>query len=382
MPVIMRDIDWLICCSFLVALAVSLGSIPIIIRVAKMKHLMDMPNGRSVHENNIPTLGGIAIFAALVIPVLLFSDFSGNVGINFVIGSVILLFFIGVKDDILVVSPTKKLVFQILAALIVIIVADIRIKSFYGIFGLFEIPFIPSVLFTLFVYIVIINSFNLIDGIDGLAGGIGFIVALTFGIWFFLSRNAAMATLAVSLAGALMGFLYFNFSGKRKIFMGDTGSLIIGFIIATLAIKFIDLNKLYISEYYAIKNAPIVAVLVLSTPLFDTLRMVLVRLLSGKSPFHADKNHIHHILLKFRFSHKESSFMLYLFNILIIILAFTLIQNLSRSASIGVLIVVFLFYFTGALILNRWSLALPSISVSNPIDKKNSEEVTQTHMVN
>ncbi len=380
----MKDLDWLICCSFLTALAVSLGSIPVIIKVAKMKHLMDMPNGRSVHDDNIPTLGGIAIFAALVIPVLLFSDFSHNVGINYIIGSVILLFFIGVKDDILVVSPSKKLVFQVLASLIVIIVADIRIKSFYGIFGLFEIPYIPSVLFSLFVYIVIINSFNLIDGIDGLAGGIGFIVSLTFGIWFFLSGNAAMATLSVSLAGALLGFLYFNFSKARKIFMGDTGSLIIGFIIAALSIKFIDLNKLYIAELYAIKNAPIVAVLVLSIPLFDTLRMVLIRLLTGKSPFHADKNHIHHILLKFRFSHKESSIIFYLFNVSIILLAFTLIQNLSRSASIGVLIAVFLCYFMAGIILHRWSYSLSSVIVSESTGKEEDtdKEVAQHHMAN
>jgi UDP-GlcNAc:undecaprenyl-phosphate GlcNAc-1-phosphate transferase len=349
----MSEINWLTCCSFIVALIVSLISIPVIIRVARMKHLMDMPNIRSVHEDGIPTLGGIAIFASLVIPVLLFSDFSKEVGMNYMIASIILLFFIGVKDDILIISASKKLITQVLAALIVIVLSGIRIKSFYGIFGLYEIPYFDSILFTLFVYIVIINAFNLIDGIDGLAGGIGVIIALTFGTWFYISANIEMATLSVSLAGALIGFLYYNFSRKRKIFMGDTGSLIVGFVIATLAIKFIDLNSLYIREFYAVRNAPTVAVLVLSIPLFDALRMFTVRILRGRSPFQADKNHLHHLLLKNRFSHFESSLILYVTNLLIISLAFTIVQDSGKYASLGILFGIFFLYCLIASVLYR-----------------------------
>jgi UDP-N-acetylmuramyl pentapeptide phosphotransferase/UDP-N-acetylglucosamine-1-phosphate transferase len=382
MPEILREIDWLTCCSFLIALLVALISIPVIIRVARIKHLMDMPNSRSVHKDNIPTLGGIAIFASFIIPVLLFSDFSEASGTNYILASVILLFFIGVKDDILIISATKKLVVQLLAALIVIIMADIRIKSFYGIFNLFEIPYISSVLFSMFVYIVIINAFNLIDGIDGLAGGIGVIIALTFGTWFFLSGHAAMATLSVSLGGALIGFLYFNFSTRRKIFMGDTGSLIIGFVIATLAIEFIDLNRIYVNENYPIRNAPVVAIFILSIPLFDALRLFITRLLTGNSPFQADRNHFHHILLKYRFSHIESSLILYSTNLFFISLAFTLIQNVGRISSLIILFVVFVIYWMIAIAMARHRRVSYS-KISDRKEQENKDEkVVKHHMAN
>ena len=382
MPEILKEIDWLTLTSFFIALLVSLISIPVIIRVARIKHLMDMPNSRSVHRDSIPTLGGIAIFASLVIPVLLFSDFSEAAGTNYILASVILLFFIGVKDDILIISATKKLVVQVIAALMVIVLADIRIKSFYGIFSLFEIPYISSVLFSLFVYIVIINAFNLIDGIDGLAGGIGVIIALTFGIWFFISGNTSMATLAVSLAGALVGFLYFNFSARRKIFMGDTGSLIVGFVIATLATKFMDLNRIYAGEFYAIRNAPAVVIFILSIPLFDALRLFITRILTGNSPFQADRNHFHHILLKCRFSHIESSLILYTTNILIISLAFTLIQEIGRYASLGALFIIFIFYWFIVSVLGRKQRKSPS-PISNPKEKDDSgEDLVERRMVN
>lgn len=370
------EINWLTCCSFVLALFLSLISIPVIIRVARMKHLMDIPNIRSVHLDGIPTLGGIAIFASLIIPVLIFTDFTSKVGMNFVMASTILLFFIGVKDDILIISATKKILVQVIAALIVIILSDIRIKSFYGIFDLFEIPYIWSVIFSLFVYIVIINAYNLIDGIDGLAGGIGVIVAFTFGIWFFISGNGEMATLAVSLTGALAGFLYYNFSRVKKIFMGDTGSLIVGFVIATLSIKFIDLNRTYVSEYYAIKNAPTVAIMILSIPLFDALRMFTMRIIRGKSPFHADKNHLHHLLLRYRFSHFESSLILYATNILIISLAFTFIQDMGRYASLILLSGIFFLYCLIAFILFRGKHSALEMTIPRPkekIDPKVSE---------
>jgi UDP-GlcNAc:undecaprenyl-phosphate GlcNAc-1-phosphate transferase len=269
---------------------------------------------------------------------------------------------------------------QLLAALIVIIFSDIRIKSFYGIFGVFEIPYFDSILFSLFVIIVIINAYNLIDGIDGLAGGIGVIIAFTFGTWFFISGNMEMATLSVSLAGALIGFLYFNFSKRRKIFMGDTGSLIVGFVIATLAIKFIDLNSLYISEFYAIRNAPTVAILVLSIPLFDALRMFTVRLIRGKSPFRADKNHLHHLLLKNRFSHFESSLILYVTNLLIISLAFTLVQDIGKYASLIVLFGIFFLYCTIAFVLFRKKYPASELTIPRPQEKLDQKADNQPHL--
>ncbi|MEY4111474.1 MAG: hypothetical protein RLZZ46_1830, partial [Bacteroidota bacterium] len=229
------------------------------------------------------------------------------------------LFFVGVKDDIIGTAPIKKLTAHILVAMVIVLMANIRIRSLHGIFGIYEIPLWASIFISLFTIIVVINAFNLIDGIDGLAAGIGFIGAIFFGLWFSLIREVVMATLAFSLAGSLLGFLYYNFS-PAKIFMGDSGSLTIGMIMSILALKMVDLDPPSLISPLSEICKPLLAIAILVYPLTDTLRIFIYRVLNGSSPFAADRNHIHHRLQDAGFSHRQIASLLYTINICIIVL--------------------------------------------------------------
>jgi len=209
------------------------------------------------------------------------------------------------------------------AAMVLVIWGDIRLTSFYGIFGVFELPYIISVIFTIFTILVIVNSFNLIDGINGLAAGITIQSALAFGIWFYMvDENSQLALLAFTLIGALVSFLRYNLA-PSKIFMGDTGSLLLGIIMSVLAINFIEING-HSAGQHTFMSGPALAMGVLAYPLFDLLRSFTIRLSKGQSPFVPDRNHVHHILLENGFSHEASTVIIVLFNLLIIALIFLL----------------------------------------------------------
>ena len=187
---------------------------------------------------------------------------------------------------------------------------------------------------------------NLIDGIDGLAGGIGFIASFIFGIWFFINENFALSFLSASVCGALIGFLMFNFSKTKKIFMGDTGSLILGFLLTIFAIKYINLNQEVDESGQALAygSAPVIAVVVLIVPIFDTLRVFLVRILNKKSPFEGDRIHLHHILIDLGLSHLMATIIL-CFSTLVLAGAFMYFRKIfSNTESLFILIGLFVAY--------------------------------------
>ncbi|MDF9801117.1 UDP-GlcNAc:undecaprenyl-phosphate GlcNAc-1-phosphate transferase [Catalinimonas alkaloidigena] len=319
-------------------------TIPVIVRVAMEKHLMEEPNGRSSHAQKTPNFGGIAIFASVVMTFLLATPetASSALNIHLIIPSLVILFFIGLKDDILVIDPYKKLLAQILAAALLIYFTDIRISNLFGILGTYEISYIPSFVITLFVIVVIINAYNLIDGIDGLAAGIGIVAALTFGIYFYLAGIYWAAVLAAVLIGSLLAFIRFNFSEENKIFMGDSGSLIVGFILSLFAVKFIQHNEVLNNVY--IPNAPTIAILILAVPLFDTLRVFTHRIAGGIGPFVADRNHIHHFIIDNGFSHLSATLLLSLCSIAVVSISCYFFSQSSVSYSFTGLIVTFILY--------------------------------------
>lgn len=318
----------------MVSLLIAIISIPSIIKVADLKHLMDEPDAdRKLHSSRTPTLGGIAIFAGTVFSFSFFNDYIAIANeIRFMTSGLILLFFAGIKDDILLLTPMKKLAVQMICALLITVMGQLYLTSLWGMFGVTEISPLLGILVTFVIIVSLINAFNLIDGINGLAGGLGLIASLFFGSWFYLTNAASLSILSFALAGALLGFLFFNFH-RGKIFMGDTGSMLIGFIISILAIKFIENNRvpgIEESPYY-IKAAPGVAVAVVMIPLFDMSRVFFQRILKGKHPFSADRRHIHHMLLDIGFSHTQISLMLYIVSIILIICGLILRELRSMS---------------------------------------------------
>jgi UDP-N-acetylmuramyl pentapeptide phosphotransferase/UDP-N-acetylglucosamine-1-phosphate transferase len=306
--------------SFLSALVIVILAIPSIINVADLKSLYDVPDERKSHNSSVPTLGGIALYAGIFISTSLINDFSSVRELQYLFGAASILFFMGVKDDILILSASKKLLGQLLAAAIVVILGGFQLTSFYGFFGIFEIPEYLGIIISIFTVVVITNSLNLIDGINCLSGSIGVITAGTFGTWFYFYGMQHYAMLSASVIGALLGFLWFN-KTPAKIFMGDTGSLILGIVISCLAIKFIESNKI-VDSATQITSAAAVAIGILAVPLFDTLRVFSLRIAEKKSPFKPDKRHIHHRLLDLGLNHIESTIVLVIVNIMFIVIAF------------------------------------------------------------
>lgn len=307
--------------SFLTSLTITSFAIPAVIRVANLKHLFDEPDERKVHKSKTPTLGGIAIFAGMIFSLTFWSTQKEIIELQYIISSIIVLFFIGLKDDLVNLVHYKKLAGQLLAAFILVHWADIRITSFFGLFGIHQLDVLASYLFSIFAMVVITNAINLIDGIDCLAASVGIIATLTFGSWFYLIDQTQYMILSASVLGSLVGFLYFNIS-PAKIFMGDTGSLIIGITMSILAIKFIEMNRvLPLTDEYKIRGIPVVTISILIIPLFDTLRVFAIRILQGKSPFNPDRNHLHHMFVDLGFSHVKATSCLITFNILMIAIA-------------------------------------------------------------
>lgn len=341
-PVVLSNLK--IALSFLFAWGVAAVSVPVVIKIAKIKRIMDAPNERSSHTIPVPTLGGVSIFAAISLSLTIWSVMDTTNGLQYIIGALVLIFFTGLKDDMLIIAPTKKLISQLFAASLIILGSDLRIGSFYGIMGIGELPYWVSLFLTIFVFVIVTNAYNLIDGIDGLASILGIIAALLFGTWFLIAGFVDFAILAFSMAGALIGFSRYNFSKNQKIFLGDTGSLIIGLLIAALALLFIKMNGQAKGESYFLPNAPFITMMVLSIPLFDTLRVFVIRLFHKKSPFSPDKTHIHHLLIARNPSHKRATFILSVLNLLFILISFYLFTVMSPTPASIIIVLFFLLY--------------------------------------
>ena len=352
--------------SLLTACTICVTMIPVIIRVAKQKQLMDVPNGRSSHTDITPSHGGTAIFASVIIAYTLFANLQAASGkLYLLIPALVILFFIGLKDDILVASAYKKLIAQMLAALIIVVSADIRIGNFYGLFNVYELPYLLSVGISIFVLVVVTNAYNLIDGIDGLAGGLGIVAATLFGTYFFYTGFYQESVLCAALAGALAGFLYFNFSRVNKIFMGDSGSLVMGFTLGVMALQFLQLNET-LPQALQISNAPVIAILVFAIPLFDTLRVFVQRILSGKGPFHADRTHIHHFLIDGGFTHARATLTLTTVSLILSLAGYFLWAKVPVHVSFSFLFFAFVIYaiiFRRAVAVKPGKQTLPQVQL-------------------
>lgn len=278
------------------------------------------------------------MFIGFILSILLTLNFAQEAPeFQFYIAAFLLIFFLGIKDDIMVISPTKKFLGQLLVASILIYKANLVITNMHGLFGVSELNPFCSYALTIFAIVVIINAFNLIDGVDGLAGGLGLMSSLVFAIFFLVNKNIPYAVLGFSFAGCLLAFLYYNFYPAR-IFMGDTGSLLIGLVNSILVLKFIQDGTNY--SLYPVAATPAVGFGVLLLPLMDTLRVFTIRVVQGRSPFSPDRNHIHHLFLSRGFDHKSVTLICVFSAVVISVAAFTF-QGIGTSLLLVALMTLF-----------------------------------------
>lgn len=325
--------------AFLISMICGFVAIPIILNYCKGKQLYDIPNHRKIHTTQVPRLGGISfmpsMILAFIIAVFVISDrfqdqkIQINIwSINFMI-SLTIIYAVGIIDDLIGVSAKIKFVVQVLAATLLPL-SGLYINNLYGLFGIYEIPFWFGAPLTVLAIVFIDNAMNLIDGIDGLCASLTLLALFGFLYLFWKEGLYIYSLLIVGLAGVLIPYLYFNLFGKTeknlKIFMGDSGSLTLGFILGFLFVKYTMDNRAVMP--FCVSRMPM-AYSLLIVPTFDVVRVVMHRIKIGQSIFKADKNHIHHKLMNAGYSMHQAL-------IIILILAITfLIINFAVYPSIG-----------------------------------------------
>ncbi|MDZ4793225.1 MAG: MraY family glycosyltransferase [Bacteroidota bacterium] len=331
-----------------VSFIITFLAIPVILQVAEKKKLYDIPDERKVHTKLVASLGGVGIFAGFILASLLSIQGQFNFEFQYFFAAAIVIFFLGLKDDLMILSASKKLIGQIIAASILIHLGGIRLDSMFGLFGFEQLPEGFGLALSYLTIIVIINSFNLIDGVDGLAASLGILTVLIFGSYFFAVNMQAYALLSFAMAGSLAAFIIFNHH-PAKIFMGDSGSLMIGLINSILVIKFINVAH---DPLVAIPFSSSVAIgfAILIVPLLDTLRVFGIRIINGRSPFTPDRNHVHHLLLDRGMSHTAVTFTCVSINIGFILLAW-FGRSLGSTLLLSIILVLsfsglgFLYYY-------------------------------------
>lgn len=310
----------LICVSFAVSCICGFIFIPQILNFCKIKKLYDIPNERKIHKNAVPRLGGISflpsMFVAFLIALFMWENLTGykqitlNLWSCFFLVCLLLIYGVGLIDDLIGLGAKTKFVVQIIAATLIPF-SGLYINNLYGLFGIYEIPSYIGMPLTIFIIVFIDNAMNLIDGIDGLAGGLALLSLLGFLYCFFREGLWLYSMLIAGLMGVLVPYLYFNLFGKiednRKIFMGDSGSLTLGFILGFLFVKFAMHNPNVMPFR---KDSLLLSFTLLIVPLFDVVRVIFVRMQRRQPLFSADKNHIHHILMKTGLTQYQSLFII------------------------------------------------------------------------
>lgn len=308
---------------------------PIVLRIAKAKGFVVRPNKRMSHTGEVPNIGGLNIYFSFMLTYMIF-EFNQMGNNQFFLIGLLAIMAVGFIDDVLVLTPLSKLFGETLAGIALVGFADLRITHLHGLFGIEQIGIIPSYLISLFILIAIINAVNLIDGIDGLASGLGILYCLFFAIYFGLAGDTTWSILGICMIGALAVFFIYNVFGHRgKIFMGDSGSLLLGYLLTAFVFHLCEVNAYHeVPEWLHMSAAPAVAICVLTVPLFDTIRVSITRIKNHRSPFQPDKNHIHHLLLRTGRNHLQTTCILLGVSLLFIGLAI-----LGRNWNIWLLLI-------------------------------------------
>ncbi len=339
----------LVIVAFLLSAAAGWLAIPRIVVISKKKRLFDELNARKLHAGKIPRLGGVSFLWAFLFSFTLVMGLLYVTGWNafapcekvvipcefmFVVSGMTVLSFAGLTDDLVGVGYRIKFAAQLFSAALLLFCSDVWIHDLDGLFGLHQVPTVVGMFLTVLVVVLLVNAYNLIDGIDGLCSGLSILAFFAFGIWFLSHHIYVYAMMSMSMAGVVTIFLFYNIMGKRlKIFMGDTGSLLLGFIIAFLGLKFYNLNVS--GMFYRVSAAPAVFLGIVFIPAFDTVRVFCVRIAAGLSPFHPDNRHIHHKLLRIGLTHLQGTLV-----IIMLQCGFILLNFLLRNINISLLFVI------------------------------------------
>ena len=314
--------------SFLISTITTIVLIPLLINLASKANIVDIPDGRKIHLDPTPRIGGVAMALAALIPIILWTPVSEFV-MAFIAGSLIVVLF-GLLDDIRNIGFKLKFAGQITAALIVVLYGGLKIKIPEIVIAEdFVLSNWVSIAITVFTIVAVTNAINLSDGLDGLAGGITLLTFLCIGYISYLNSHQTFEVISVAMIGSIFGLLRYN-THPATVFMGDAGSQLLGFVAIILSLSLTQKNG---------HLSPLLPLFIIGLPVIDTLSVIIQRISEGKSPFIADKNHLHHKLLGLGFYHSESVILIYIFHGISVCFAF-----LFRSESAWLLIFLYTLY--------------------------------------
>lgn len=291
---------WFYILPFVVAAMAVFVVHPSLVKIAHMKSIVDNPDARKLNKVPVPVLGGVAVFFGIMFSLSIAGYYIEGMNIQFeLIIAMMIMLYTGVGDDILQLSPRLRFALQIFVVCLMMFLCGIYIDDFHGLWGVGELPWYVAVALTIFSCVGIINSINLIDGVDGLCSGYGVFASMMFAVCFMLMGDVSYAALAFAVAGAIFPFMLHNMFGEKyKMFLGDGGSLVLGFICSLYVMRIIQSGDDVVSG-----STISFTLAVLSIPVFDTVRVMVARIINHRSPFSPDKTHLHHMFISLGYSH-------------------------------------------------------------------------------
>lgn len=327
---------------FLVSLLSTWWIFKRVLRIAKLKNIVDNPDERKLQRVPIPVLGGVAVFFGMSVAFAVAGLIHDVSNMFAMVCVMVIMLYVGIMDDIIGLTPKTRFVIEILVVLLLIYCNNYSIDNFHGLWGIYTIPRWISVPLTVFACVGIINAINLVDGVNGLSSGYCIVTSLIFGFAFIITGDVSRASLAILAIGALIPFFFHNVFGKdSKMFIGDGGTLLMGTIISVFVINAIKSDSTIVMFMPANFGIIPFTLALLVIPVFDTIRVMSARIVRGTSPFNPDKTHLHHLLLDLHFSHVGTTATEILFNLLVVG-AWYLSYKLGASIDIQLYIVVFL----------------------------------------
>ena len=339
----MEDFYYLL--SFIVAAMAVFVVHPSLVKIAHLKSIVDNPDARKLNKVPVPVLGGVGVFFGIMFSLSVAGYYVEGMNIQFeLIIAMLIMLYTGVGDDILQLSPRLRFALQIFVVCLMMFLGGIYIDDFHGLWGIGELPWYIAVTLTIFSCVGIINSINLIDGVDGLCSGYGVFASLAFAFCFLRMGDVSYAILAFAVAGAIFPFMLHNMFGERyKMFLGDGGSLVLGFICSLYVMRVIQ------SGYEVVSESTISLTLaVLAIPVFDTLRVMTARIIAKRSPFSPDKTHLHHMFIRLGYSHVITALnVIFLNGLVVLIWRLCKKLNLSGEVQLYVVIACGLLFTTG-----------------------------------